>query len=95
VTVFMAGCMWAAVMLRDPKPLPTATPAVSLSTGEANGSTNQAADHGGHAPGAGPAKSEHAASASTGEPYTQKDPLIKRGSAGRKPPAKEKAPSGH
>lgn len=95
VTVFMAACMWAAVMLRDPKPLPTATPAVSLSTGEAAGGATQTADHGGHAAGAGAAKSEHSENASTGEPYTQKEPLIKRGSAGRKPPAKEKAPSGH
>lgn len=88
VTMFMAGCMWAAVLLRDPKPLPSATPAVGLSHGDTAG-------HAEHASAPPPPHGENASGPSSAEPYTQRTPLITRGATGRKPPAQDKASGSH
>ncbi len=114
VTLFMGGCMWAAVLLRNPKPfVPAVAPVTLVAAGEGgegggHGGAKAAGGHkeakpAGHGEAKGghdkkpAAKHEEAKAEGHGggaaKPPVKREPLIQRGPAAAKKPAKK--PEGH
>jgi hypothetical protein len=108
VTIFMAACMWAAVMLRDPKPYVPAIAPMTLvheggggdGHGGGGGHGEKKAAAGGHgekkadAGGHGEAKKADAGHGPAASPIVKREPLIQRGPPGAKKPAPKPASSG-
>ncbi len=99
VTVFMGACMWAAVMLRDPKPFVPAIAPVTISKGEGEGGEGGEAKKDAHAKkeahGGGESHAKKAEGHGGGEhggaaaAPVKREPLIQPGKPGAKKDAKK------
>jgi hypothetical protein len=107
VTIFMAGCMWAAVLLRDPKPYVPAIAPMTLveegggghgGGGGGHGDKKAAGGHGEKKPAAGgghgEAKKADGGHGPAASPIVKREPLIQRGPPGAKKPAPKPASGG-